>query len=366
MPIDLASPHCSVCESLPSRVSNRRFRGFRLALLLLVFIGSLFNCGCVPSSDGDVVAYVALDREFAKPILAGFTRGHKDNVIVNAKYDIESTKTVGLVSEIIAEGDKPIADVFWNNEVLHTIRLQKAGLLEPRKWNVPASYPRDMMSSDGTWCGFAARARVLLINTDLLPDPTSWPQSVEELADPKWAGRCAMARPLFGTTATHFAVLASQRGVEDAEALIDRIVDNATILPGNKQVAISVSAGQVAWGLTDTDDAIIEKDQNYPVEIVFPDQQPGQPGTMRIPNTVMVLKNASHPRSASALCDYLVTPAIEDRLAMGDSSQIPLHRTAKFPPRVLPADPIRWMTVDFEKAAETWEPWVERIADKFD
>ncbi|MEM9828880.1 MAG: extracellular solute-binding protein [Planctomycetota bacterium] len=329
--------------------------------LLLAAIG-----GCVPSSDGDVVAYVALDREFARPILAGFTRGTEANVKVNAKYDIESTKTVGLVSDIIAEADQPIADVFWNNEVLHTIRLQKAGLLQSRRWDVPASYPRDMMASDGTWCGFAARARVLIINSDILPDPKTWPRSVEDLADERWAGRCGMARPLFGTTATHFAVIAAERGLDDAEKFLDRIVENATILPGNKQVAISVSAGQLAWGLTDTDDAIIEKDQKYPVAIVFPDQQSGQEGAMRIPNTVMVLKNAPHPRSAAALCDYLVTPAIEDRLAMGDSSQIPLHREAKFPPRVLPPESVRWKKVDFEKAADTWDPWVKRIADKFE
>ncbi len=92
-----------------------------------------------------------------------------------------------------------------------------------------------------------------------------------------------MARPLFGTTATHFAVLRENQG-KRGHARTSRIDhDNAVILSGNKQVAMAVSAGQVAWGLTDTDDAIIEKDNGMPVAIVFPDQAPDQPVRYEFP-----------------------------------------------------------------------------------
>lgn len=322
--------------------------------------------GCVSRAETDVVAYVAVDEEFAMPILNGFDRSTDFETGVVPKFDVESTKTVGLVNELMAEADRPLCDVFWNNEVLHTIRLQKAGLLAPHDFNVPNNFPGDMKASDSTWCGFAARARVLIINTDRLPNPDDWPRSVSDLSDPKWADDCAMARPIFGTTATHFTVLAGQIGVEKVIEQLDQIKDNANVLSGNKQVALSVSGGQHAWGLTDTDDAIVEQDQGYPVAIVFPDQQPGQPGTMRIPNTVAIIKNSPHPVAAGLLVDYLVTPETEDRLAMGDSSQIPLMRGSKFPSRVLPADPVRWMRVDFEKAADVWDQYIELAVPMFD
>ncbi len=51
-----------------------------------------------------------------------------------AKFDVESTKTVGLVNQIIAEQKTPVCDLFWNNEIMHTVRLQKLGLLEPHDW----------------------------------------------------------------------------------------------------------------------------------------------------------------------------------------------------------------------------------------
>ena len=328
-------------------------------------VGGLTLAGCVKRAESDVVVYAALDEEFSFPILDAFERATDHETGVVAKFDVESTKTVGLVSRLIREKDKPVCDVFWNNEIMHTVRLQKLGLLRPHDWNVEPGYPEDMIASDGTWCGFAARARVLLVNTDLVADTNDYPRSVSELADPKWAQKCAMARPLFGTTATHFAVLRAIEGRDETLRQLRAIRDNAVILSGNKQVATAVSSGAVAWGLTDTDDAVIEKDHGLPVAIVFPDQAPDQIGTLRIPNTIALLKNSPHPIAAGRLADYLVTPQTEDRLAMGDSSQLPISRQSEFPPRVLPDHPVRWARVDFEAAAEDWDSWATELQGIF-
>ena len=332
-----------------------------VTLLLLVAACS----GCVQRSESDVVVYSALDQEFAFPILNAFERSTDDETKVIGKFDFESNKTVGLANLIIKEQKAPSCDLFWNNEIIHTVRLQKLGLLQSHRWDVEAGYPADMVASDGTWCGFAARARILIVNTELLPDSSDYPSSVSDLADPKWKDNCAMARPLFGTTATHFAVLREREGHDETIEQLQAIRDNALILSGNKQVALAVAGGQIAWGLTDTDDAIIEKDHGRPVEIVFPDQLPQQPGTLRIPNTIAIIKNAPHRVAAGMLADYLVTPQTEDRLAMGNSSQIPLSRGSKFPPRVMPEEPVRWMRVDFEKAADDWEFWSEELRTMF-
>lgn len=334
------------------------------ASLCLFAVGS--SGGCVPRAESDVVVYSALDRDFASPILDAFERTQDHETGVLPKFDVESTKTVGLVQLIIAEKDAPACDLFWNNEIMHTVRLQKLGLLQPHDWKVEPGWPTDMIASDGTWCGFAARARVLIVNTDLLTSPDQYPTSVSELTDPKWAKKCAMARPLFGTTATHFAVLRESNGRDKTIEQLKAIRDNAVVLSGNKQVALAVSSGEVAWGLTDTDDAMIEKDRGQPVAIVFPDQAPNQPGTMRIPNTIAVIKNAPHSVAAGLLADYLVTPETEDRLAMGSSSQLPISRKSKFPPAVLPTDPVRWMRVDFESAADDWEGWSSEVKSIFD
>src|SRR5262249_17753241 len=84
-------------------------------------------------------------------------------------------------------------------------------------------------------------------------------------------------------------------------------------------------AGQLAFGLTDTDDALGEIDAGMPVEIVYPDQADGELGTLFIPNTLSVIKGCPHPEAAHQLIDFLLSPDIETKLAEGASAQIPLN-----------------------------------------
>ena len=76
-----------------------------------------------------VVVYSSLDREFSEPLLRDYAR--RTGVEVIPKFDVESTKTVGLTNLIIAESEQPRCDLFWNNEILNTLRLKEKGMLEP-------------------------------------------------------------------------------------------------------------------------------------------------------------------------------------------------------------------------------------------
>ena len=73
----------------------------------------------------EVVVYTALDSEFSQPIFDDFTAA--TGIAVRPKFDTESTKTVGLTEAILAERNRPRCDVFWNNEILNTLRLQRQG-----------------------------------------------------------------------------------------------------------------------------------------------------------------------------------------------------------------------------------------------
>ncbi len=79
-----------------------------------------------------------------------------------------------------------------------------------------------------------------------------------------------------------------------------------------------------------------------------------------------MIRNAQHPVAASQLADYLVQPKTEERLAMGESSQLPLSPQSEYPPRVLPDHPVRWMRADFEKAGDGWEDWSKTLQERFD
>jgi iron(III) transport system substrate-binding protein len=349
----------------------------RFHCFLALFPFWLLSLGCVPRPENEVVIYAAADREFATPILDGFERG-KEKISITRQFDIESSKTLGLVLRIEAESAKPSCDCFWNNEIMHTLRLQKKGLLQARRWPIPETWPKSYRASDGSWVGFAARARVILVNKVRLPQETEWPSSVLELANPKWKNRCGMAYPIYGTTATHLAVLSSHAdkipsginaesdsGKLNFEQWTSTVANNAVVLSGNKQVALAVGRGDLDWCITDTDDAIIEKENGQPVEIVFPDQEVGQFGTLFIPNTLAVLKNSPHPTAADLLADYLISEKVEARLAMGNGAHFPVWPNATQASRVSGEKPIRWSEVDFELASQNWDSLIGTLQSTF-
>src|SRR5437867_734707 len=88
----------------------------------------LFSAGCDSNRQGEVVVYTSQDREYAEPIFQEFTR--RSGIKVNALYDSEAAKTVGLANRLLAEKSHPQSDVFWNNEELRTWQLAAKGVLE--------------------------------------------------------------------------------------------------------------------------------------------------------------------------------------------------------------------------------------------
>src|SRR5262249_24446762 len=259
------------------RIVVKSVIGFAAVPFVLAASGCSDGSRRSDASNGEVVVYTALDREFSEPILEDFKQAA--GVRPLAIYDVECTKTVGLVSKIIAEARRPQGDLFWNNEILNTLRLEKQGLLEAYRSAAAEAFDPRWRSADGTWYGFAARGRILLVNKNLAGGESA-PRSIEDLTNPKWRGKIGIAKPLFGTTASHAACLFALWGDERAKDFFRRLKTNGVqVLGGNKRVAEAVSAGQLAFGLTDTDDAMVEVDRGMPVEIVYPDQQADGIGT---------------------------------------------------------------------------------------
>jgi len=314
-------------------------------------------------SSSHVVVYTALDRSFSEPIFELFAE--RTGIEVRAVYDSESTKTVGLVNRIRGERDRPRCDVFWNNEIVNTLRLRREGYLEPCSPRGAKSFPEQYRDAEGHWHGFAARARVLIVNTDLVPE-TGFPSALRDLADPRYRGRTAIAKPLFGTTASHVACLWSRLGEEATRSLLESFKENdIQIHGGNKGCAVAVGTGQAAFGLTDTDDAIIEVDAGRPVRVVYPDGGPDGMGTLFLPNTLALIKGGPRPREALQLIEFLLSPQVEGLLAEGPSAQIALGREAKRNTRVRGPTQVRSFEVDFSRAATSFDAARKVVEERF-
>lgn len=315
-------------------------------IALTLCIALLSTVSSLATAD-TVVVYVALDEMYSMPILDEFQK--TSGIEVRAVYDTEASKTTGLRTRLVAEKSRPRADVFWNNEVAQTIMLKQNGVLEPYASPAAKAIPDKFRDPENYWTGFAARGRVIIYNTDLVKQP---PVSILDFLKPEWAGKAAIGKPLFGTTATHTAALFAAWGPDRAKEFFRGLLkNNVAILEGNATVRDAVAQGRFAIGLTDTDDANGAIEDRLPARWLFPDQAADAAGTLLIPNTVALIKGAPHPDAAKKLIDYLLSPEVETKLASMRSIQIPLNPTVQAPKNVPRLADIKTMNVSFDAMA---------------
>ena len=307
-------------DGLPKKVlpKGRRvilWAGFTTILLLLLTACQNEEQGQEQNGKegGEVVVYTSVDQMFSEPVLQQFEE--ETGITVHDVYDVEATKTTGLVNRLIAEKDHPQADVFWNGEFAQTVVLKNEGLLTPYLSPEASDIPDYYIDPDQTWMGFGGRARILIINQELL-EPEDYPQSIFELTTSHVpADKIGIAYPLFGTTATHAASIYAALSPEGGYRFFQELQETGLrVVDGNSVVKDMVASGELVMGLTDTDDAFLAIDKGDPVEIVFLDQEEDGFGTLVIPNSVAKIKNGPNPQEAQQLIDYLVSRETEKEL----------------------------------------------------
>jgi iron(III) transport system substrate-binding protein len=315
---------------------------------------------------GGVTLYCSTDQDIAQPILDEFEK--ETGVHVKREFDAEASKTVGLANKLKLERDNPRCDVFWNNEILHTVRLADAGVFESYVSPSAADVPPEYKDPQGRWTGFAARPRILIVSTD----PKMWPdddrpKSMDDLVDPRWKGRAVLAEPLAGTTLTHAVVLSSVLGKEGALKWFKSLGENSVALTkGNGPAAGAVGNRQAAFGFSDIDDFHEVEHKGQPVAVVYPDQGAGQVGTLLIPNTVALVKGGPQPESGKRLIDFLLSKKVEQRLAEAQAAQVPLRPDVPRPSHVkVPGADFRAMKVDWQDAAKHYDERLDQLQALF-
>ena len=307
-------------------MTKRSMRGTAVAVWACILAGLLvLLTGCqAKSAEQTVVVYTSVDQVYSEPILKRFEE--TTGIDVLAVYDVEAAKTTGLVNRLIAEKDHPQADLFWSGEFAQTLLLKDEGVLASYRPPAAGELPAQYVDPESYWIGLAGRARVLLVNTDRV-SPADYPHSLDDLLSPRWPGeQIGIAYPMFGTSATHAAALYAAWGPERAKSWYAQLKSRGVrVVDGNSVVRDLVASGQLAMGLTDTDDACGALEKGAPVDLVFLDQAETGVGTLVIPGTVALVAGAPHSREARALVDFLTGKEVEEELVALGWSQMPLR-----------------------------------------
>ncbi len=326
-----------------------------LAVFLSFLTAWIFQLGTlsISATAQTVVLYTSIDAPLAKPIVERFER--ETGITVRLVTDGEATKTAGLAKRLLAEKDRPRADVYWNNEIFHTLSLAREDCFTPLPKAIVDSRPAGYRDSNSMWVATGLRARVIVVSSREKDQAiVSQISTLESLGLPHLKGKIAMSNPAFGTASGHMASLYMLWGEEKFTRVLQSWRENdIKLLGGNSVVVDQVAAGSIVVGLTDNDDVASGLSQGKPVAAVIPDQLENQSGTLLIPATVSLVKSGPNPIEAEKLATFLASPEVERELLEAKFFACSIHEidstSPAASPHTMPA--IRTISVDWNEAS---------------
>ena len=279
-------------------MKRKEFFSFLLPFSLCLCVSAVILSGCNPQSappiaSNRVVLYCSVDDVYSKPIIKNLEK--QTGLQIDVLYDTEAAKTAGLANKIRAEKSRPQGDVFWSSALLQTLLLNREGLLQPYVSLSAKDIPAPFKAKDGSWTGLGVRARVQVITGKVVPPNPAW----------------GISNPQFGTGSDWVAALVARGGREKTLAYFrDLKKKNLQVLPGNSIVAEKVARGELAYGITDSDDYFAQRSKAHNTFLM----SLTRPIAVFIPGAVAILKNAPHGDNAKKLVDALLKVETEKKL----------------------------------------------------
>jgi iron(III) transport system substrate-binding protein len=329
------------------------------AVTLLLFL-ALCCCGCdrgnsgsppatKPAGGGEVVIYSSIDDPYLRPLMQRFQK--QTGIAVRIVTDTEATKSASLAERLVAEKDRPQCDVYWGNEIFHTINLAEQGIFAPYRPGTAEDLPPRWRGGGDLYTDVGLRVRMIAISTrPQYKELASKIHGLQDLADPALKGKIGICHPGFGTASGHFAamriVMGEQKFTEYLRALR---ANDIKLLGGNSAVADQVAAGTLVAGPTDNDDINNAKAEGQPIDGVLPDQGPDGFGTLLIPGTVALINNCQHPNNARRLIDFICDRSVEKELIDGHYLAYSVRDTSR----------VKAMDVDYVQVAHGMKHAVE-------
>lgn len=343
-------------------MSPRTVRRRSLAIAAVAAIGLVaVSCGDDESSDatttptgepasGSITVYSGRNEDLVLPILEQFT----DETGIEVEF--RAGDSGELAAQLITEGDASPADLFFSQDAGALGAVEKAGLLTALPSELLDIVAPSYRSSSGQWVGTSGRARVFVVNPDLVDDP---PTTIDELLDPRWKGKIGFA-PTNASWQAFVTGLRVLRGDDAARAWLEGFAANDPVpYERNGVVRDAVNSGEVEVGLVNHY-YLYEKIAAEGADAVVAVNQfaaPGDPGGLVNVAGVGVLGSSDNQAAALALVEFLLGEEAQGYFAT-TTYEYPLRdgvATAEGVPPLDSLSPPEIDLADLDSLAETQE-----------
>ena len=280
-------------------------------------------CGSDPgtSSSPALVLYNGQHEQTTQALVDAFEQQ------TGIKVTIRSGDEATLAEQVIQEGSRPAADLFYTENSPALMELGEQHLLARVDASTLAAVPAGDSSPSDTWVGVSARVSALVYNTSAL-SPSQLPSSVMDLANPRWAGKLGIA-PGETDFQPIITSIARAHGQAAALAWLKAVKANAGShsYPDNETLTADVNSGQVEIGLVNhyywyrlkaqLGAAAMHSALHYFAA--------GDPGYVLDVSGAAVLASSTHQAAAQKFLAFLVSARGQQILAQSDSFEYPLR-----------------------------------------
>ena len=281
-------------------------RGFSLGIA-----GALpgLTASAFAADQGPIVLYNGQHKATTQKLLDAFTAA------TGIKVESRKGSSIQLANQIIEEGARSPADMFFSEESPPAAALAERGLLAKLAPATLEQVRADYRDPDGYWTGVTARCRVTAYNKKMIQE-SELPASVLDMATEAWKGRVAFV-PTSGAFQQQIVAISSLKGRDAALAWLKGLKRYGEAYGSNKAAMAAVERGDIATALINNYywyNLAQEKGADK-MQSALHYSGNGDPGALVTVSAVGVLKTAKNAQAAQKLVAYMTGVAGQEILA---------------------------------------------------
>jgi iron(III) transport system substrate-binding protein len=251
--------------------------------------------------EGAVTWYVAMNRAYAQDLINAF----------EAQYPFIRVNALtggggALLNKVLTEyrARSYLYDVF-NTRSMTINTLKKAGAIMRYRSPYRNQLRDSFYDKEGFLNGIFATPLVFIFNTKMVHRKDA-PNSIEDLANPRWAGKMAVDDESFDWLAALLDYYGESKGIELAAKIGHQSLH---VRRGPTLITQLVAAGEFHLEIDGHhQEAIAKKKAGAPIDYVFP--QPFVPVKSLVP--IYMASRPPHPHAAGLLADFLMSKKGQD------------------------------------------------------
>ncbi len=318
---------------------------FSRRLLATAVLGAAAFLPGTAAAQGNLVVYCSVQEEWCRPMMQAFERATGVRVAMTRRSSGET------MTQIRAESSNPRGDVWWGGTGdPHMQAAQENLTVEYRSPMHEQLHPWAISQARQTGfrtVGIYAGALGYSYNANELrrrriAAPTCW----ADLAKPEYRGEVQVADPnTSGTAYTMLATLVQVMGEEPAFTYLRALHRNVNqYTRSGAAPARAAATGETLVGITFLHDAVTQKVNGAPVELVGPCE-----GTGYEIGSMSIIRGARNLDNARRFYDWALTAEAQGLAVQAQAYQLPSNRNAPIPEQAPRFENIRMIDYDFAR-----------------